>query len=82
MFLWRISAADSNKIYLDFILRLLSDFKQIWNVSTGSHRSRDIKFHVSPSSGSLADTCGQKDRQQEAKRRFSRFSNAPKIVLK
>jgi hypothetical protein len=41
--------------------RFLSDFKQIWIVSTDFRNVFDIKFSEYPSSGGSADACGHTD---------------------
>ena len=51
----------------------LSDFNKTWIFSTYFRKSRNIKFHQNPSSGSWVVPCGQTDKYDEANSRFSQF---------
>ena len=75
-----VSVAGSNKtcvgLHKEFPV-FLPDFNQIWILDRFKLNSSSIKFHENPSSGSLADTCGRKDRHtdghDEVYRRFSQL---------
>jgi len=55
----------------------MSDFNQIWILSTDFHKVHNIKFDRNPlSGGSVVNTDGQTD---EGKKCFCDYANSPKL---